>query len=283
MRRSVEILAAAVVLLVNASPVMALIQFNDGGVWDIDYEINDDVWVDYLRPGMQTTVNLLAGGSIIDFLPHEYNMLQAFEDSRINIPGGLITYLRAYDSSQVNLSGGSISYCQAYGNQAFGNNRINISGGSINAHLEAFGNSQMSISGGSINCLETFADSRVNISGGSFVNNSLYVYSNSEVDIFGGSFQRDLRVRDNGILTIHGSDFAVDGTPFGYGELTSIFGGYWDNEPYRHLTGTLFSGESIANDFRIALDAKIVLVPEPATLLLLGLGGLALLRNRRSR
>ncbi len=45
--RRAEILAAAVVLLVSASPVMAVVEFNDGGVHDIDYQINDDVWVDF--------------------------------------------------------------------------------------------------------------------------------------------------------------------------------------------------------------------------------------------
>ena len=84
-----------------------------------------------------------------------------------------------------------------------------------------------------------------------------------------------------GIMTIYGLDFAVDGQSVGYGELTSIFGGRNSNEPYRHLTGTLFSSESIANDFRIGDNAKIVLVPEPATLFLLGLGAVMLRRKAR--
>ena len=280
MRRSVEMLVAAVVLFVSVSPVMAVIEFNDGGVWDIDYEIHDDVWIDYLKPGMQTTVNLLAGGSIITFPPYEYYMLQAFEDSLINISGGSMdTVLRAYDSSQVNISGGSLKGgCQAYGNRAFGNNRINISGGSIGGLLEAFGNSQMSISGGSINWLEAYSDSRVSISGGSL--SVLGALSRSKVTVSGGSIINELFADYEGILTIHGSDFAVDGTPVGYTELTSILGGSCYNEPYRHLTGTLFSGESIANDFGIGKNGKIVLIPEPATLLLLGLGAVMVRRKR---
>ena len=49
------------------------------------------------------------------------------------------------------------------------------------------------------------------------------------------------------------------------------------------MTGTLLSDDPINTQFRISENAKIVLVPEPATLLLLGLGGLALLRDRRFR
>ncbi len=79
-------------------------------------------------------------------------------------------------------------------------------------------------------------------------------------------------------LTIYGSDFVVDGQPFGYGELTSILGGNWTDEPSRRLIGTLDSGDLIDNGFRIDHNAKIVLIPEPATLLLLGLGAVMVRR-----
>ena len=52
------------------------------------------------------------------------------------------------------------------------------------------------------------------------------------ITMSGGSMIGGLLVTDAaGMLTIHGVDFAVDGTPFGYGELTSIFGGRPDDEP----------------------------------------------------
>jgi len=85
-----------------------------------------------------------------------------------------------------------------------------------------------------------------------------------------------------GTIEIYGFDFAVDGQPFGYGELTSIFGGSYVSETRRHLTGTLLSGELIDNDFYIGGSASIVLTPEPATVLLLGLGGLALRKRRKA-
>jgi hypothetical protein len=70
------------------------------------------------------------------------------------------------------------------------------------------------------------------------------------------------------------------GTPLGYCEITSILGGNYENEPLRRLTGTLANGDIINNQFRIGETAKIVLVPEPATLLLLGLG--AVMVRKRS-
>ena len=109
----------------------------------------------------------------------------------------------------------------------------------------------------------------------------LWADESSQVTVSGGSISGELLADYEGILTFHGSDFAVDGTLVGYTELTSIFGGSIVDEPHKQLTGTLLSGDPINNQFRIGNNGKIVLVPEPATLLLLGLGGMALLRKQK--
>ena len=206
----------AVVLSLSASPVLGYINLTGGATYDIDYEINDDIWVDYqATTAMRTRVNLLDGGSI--------GWLNAYENGRINISGGSIGVLQANYYSQVDISGGSIGQ-------------------------------------------------------------SLYAQHRGQVDISGGSIGAELFAEDWAILTVHGSDFAVDGAPFGYGELTSILGGHVWLEPYRHLTGTLASGEPINNGFYIGHNAKIALVPAPGALVLgsIGLGFIGWLRRRRT-
>jgi hypothetical protein len=68
-----------------------------------------------------------------------------------------------------------------------------------------------------------------------------------------------------------------------YGTLTSKLGGGLSNEPHRYLTGTLANGDQLGVNFYIGNSASITLVPEPATLFLLGLGAAMLSGLRRKR
>jgi hypothetical protein len=101
--KSIPVVAIALSCLA-ASPVLAVVDFNDGGIYDIDYPINESVRVDYEAPGMQTTVNLLEGGVITD----RY-YLEAYENSHVNVLGGYTgNGLNARGNSQVDVSTGLI-------------------------------------------------------------------------------------------------------------------------------------------------------------------------------
>ena len=244
-----------VVLSLAASPILSVVDFNDGGIHNIDYLINETVRVDYQTPGMQTTVNLLDGGVIIG---RDY--LVAYENSHVNILGGFLNGgLLAHGSSQVDVSAGVISndFC------AYDSSQVAISGGRLYYDLDACHTSYLVISGG-------------------YIGSDLYVSDNSQADILGGFIRSQLDFWDSAVVTIHGSNFAVDGQAFGYGELTSVFGASPAYEPSRCLTGTLASGEPIDNYFYIGHDAKIILIPDPAMVCLVGLGGLSILRNRKN-
>ena len=237
------------IVFVNGQ-AMGWTQYNDGGTHDITSTINDDVWVDWNSPEMGTTVNILESGAI----PHPYG-LRGYEDSIINIFDGPIGHVYAYDNCQ-----------------------LTITGGVINTAVYPSDNSQIFISGGSILSLDTSDNSYSEISGGSI--SSLILRGNAHVELLGGAISNELQVQANSTLLIYGSDFEVDGQPVGFGEITSILGGNFINEPHRYLTGILANGGIVDNGFRIGYNAKIVLVPEPATLLLLSLGGLVLRKKR---
>ena len=170
------------------------------------------------------------------------------------------------------------------GLKAYEDSIVNIRSGSIGDYLYAIGSSQVDISGGSIGgSLGVYHSSQVSFSGGS-IGSSVKVSHNSQLDMSGGSVGNDLIADQSGILTIYGWDFEVNGVPFGYGELTSMLGGDYMDEPSRYLTGTLASGELIGNDFYIGHDAKIALVPAPGAVVLgsIGLGFIGWLRRRRT-
>jgi hypothetical protein len=250
--KSIPVVAIALSCLA-ASPVLAVVDFNDGGIYNIDYQITENVRVDYEAPGMQTTVNLLDGG-ILD----SRNFLAAYENSYVNILGGIL--------------GGGV--------YAYGSSRVDVSAGTIWHDFWAYDSSQIAISGGQlIYDLKVYNNSHVVFSGGQLLG-GMHVSDNCQVDILGGYISSELHFWYSAIVTIHGSNFAVDGQAFGYGELTSILGGSTGYEPDRRLTGTLASGEPIDNFFYIGHDAKIILVPEPVTLLMLALGAV-MARKRR--
>ena len=228
------------VLFLCAWPVYAVIEFNDGGTHNIDYGIDDKVRVDYQAPEMYTTVNVLDGGGADE--------ISGYENSRINVSGGSMGGLLTYGSSQAEASSGLIGCVETYDSS-----QLAISGGSTTVviYLHVADSSRVDISGGNVENLSVNDYSLVNISGG-YILDDLYLYDQSQIKIFG-------------------YDFTVDGQPVNYGELFAGQG---------HLTGTLLSGDLIDNDFYIGRDAKIILIPEPTTVFLLGIGGLFLKRRR---
>lgn len=246
--RKVLLTTVIIVFVFGLLNLQAVTYYNDGGVWDIDEPLGI-VRVEDSPSSEPTTVNVVSGG--------EVSTLRSRDNSLITVSGGSAIYLHSYDNSQVTISEGSI-----------GNS------------LHTYNSSQAAMSGGFVSSLYARNSSQVTISGGQADN--LYVHDNSRVILSGGLTGSKLFLTSDGELIIDGSDFAVNGNPVDIGEtITSISGGDWNEESYRLLTGTLANGDTLDSPFKIGSDASITFIPEPASLLLLGLGGLALSRKRR--
>lgn len=170
--------------------------------------------------------------------------LSVDDNSIVNITGGLIgTYLWSYGSSQVNLSDGAIGRNLI----AQQNSDILITGGMIGGQLQALQNSSIFMSDGAIGGWLSAGD-------------------NGEIAVYGGVLNGDISVYDNGVINIYGSGFN-----YPLGSISDLSG---------ILTGTLSNGNPLYVDFNINNNGVINIVPEPATLLLFGLGAFVLRKKR---
>jgi hypothetical protein len=187
---------------------------------------------------------------------------------------------------------------------------VTVSGGEIGGNLGSFGNSQVSISGGTVGWFLTAYDNgQVSVSGGSIVGD-LLAAERGQATVSGGLIEGDLKARDNSLITFSGgmigdrifagsdsfyhrslitfdgTNFAINGESVGYGAFASSYAiigpDPWGNSCLTgSVTGILSNGDMLNNDFYIYHDSDITFVPEPATIILFTLGGLALLRKKR--
>lgn len=166
----------------------------------------------------------------------------------------------------------------------FGNSSINFLGGGVTDGVDVTDNCQVTMHSGHIGAedgLRASGNSQIAIYGGTV--GTLSAYDNSKVTIYGGNigpYIPIIQIDNEAILTIVGSDFAIDQNPISFGEITSIEGGWCQDEPIRQLTCTLANGDVFDQSFKIGGTSKIVLIPEPATISLFCLGLIALRRKK---
>ena len=156
-----------------------------------------------------------------------------------------------------------------------------VDGGLIGYDVRAFNNSEVKVSGGSIAVdLWGFGNSTITINGG-LIGDDILAYDSSTVTVNGGLIGGELDAYDSGIIYLCGLDFSVDGVPLNFGDSLRNYGTLnLKGDGWRSgiITGTLQDGSALNSEFLIeeTTTANIIIIPEPATLLLFGLGGLIL-------
>lgn len=203
-------------------------------------------------PGGDVNILSLFGGSSLEVMGGSISTLGLYETSSADIYSGFIDDFGAANSSIVHFYGGGIGQCF----HASQESKVYFSGGGT-SYLSAGGSSTINVSGGFIGGWGTY--------GGLFSDDT------STVHISGGEIDY-LHALQSSITTFYGYDFELSGglTLDGNEVLgTGILAGTWNN-------GATWEVQIYQHD----PAATILLVPEPATVLLLGLGGLAFRRKR---
>ncbi|MBL7146517.1 MAG: PEP-CTERM sorting domain-containing protein [Phycisphaerae bacterium] len=250
MKRQTLFISVLVVFLFVSTKWCYSLTLSDGGTYDISYTLTGSNFVQN-----NTTLNLITGGRV-----SQYNTyLKMQNTSTLNVNGGSVDcWMYAEDYSHVNLLNGEIERIYVEDSSQF-----NMTGGTT-YFLYGSTDNQIEISDGSVHVMEFSGTSQINWTGGQTINH----LSSRPV------ITPKINLYDSAFLTISGSDFAIDGTPVSYGTYTI------DDYANGQITGTLLNGDIIDTPFSIGQSSSIVLIPEPATLVLLALGGLALRKRK---
>lgn len=248
-----------------------------------------DGWVGAFSAYDSSSVNM-SGGSV----GSTGGSLYAYNSSSVNISAGSLKNLRVYDSSSVNMTGGLVSnYLDAHLKRS-GSGSINISGGTVgtlsafmtltgveqlhiseNLTLASLATYGVTVAPGIVSNLRwdtitAYGSSSVDISGGSV--GSIYAYDSCTMDISGGSISSNLYAYGTSTVTFLARDFHL-------GNGLSVDGDRVRGTGY--LSGEWLDGTRWTVNIGSSSEATILAIPEPATLWLLALGGLALLHRRR--
>lgn len=129
----------------------------------------------------------------------------------------------------------------------------------------------------------SYNNTQFTLNGGS-VYGRLFAHDNSFFDLKEGSWNYSdgniFFVYENSIVNLYGTNFTVNEQTVAPGDSLKDYVEFNGTFYRGSLEGELLNGSAISGDFFIYNNADMVFIPEPATLSLLTLGGLALIRKK---
>jgi len=281
--RLVCVLLGAVTVINGSNICSADIVYIDDGQSHDNYEFyGDSVRLDYNVANLPGThFNSLEGGTI--------RSLWLWNNSTARLEGGVIEVsITAYNNSIVIMNEGLIRQSVAGSDNVV----ITMNGGIIEGSFAVGGHVNASINNGAIHHIWAEGSADVFINGGS-VSSGVAVgglEGRPVVTITGGHVGL-LSVNQDGMIYLVGSNFEVNGQTLSYGDKLRDFATYYDtpqgygNHYYGVVLGSLSDGSLLDTEFAIydqyGYTGDIVIIPEPVTVILLGIG--ALLLRRRTR
>ena len=256
------------------SRVEATLYFNDGLVHDVTYQvtghsgalISNNFWNE------PTTVNVISGANTA------YSFL-VYDTSVLNIYGE-IYYAHSFDNSQINVTWGA----QIKALRAYNNSQIIMIGGLVRGNISIYHDATVVLSGGTVNGRVNAVAGKFELHSDGIIEGILAVHNHNETIIYGGqirdgiSIERYLSQERITSVTVVGRDFFLDGR-----STSGLFINESGQLAHASLTGTYFNGDPIDLNLQMHPGARIFLVPEPATLSLLGIGAYALLARKRAK
>lgn len=263
---------------ISGGTVMGFVFAYDSGVVDFS-----GGWIQYGIYLYNNSKANITGGAI-------YHDLKAYNDAVVNISDGEIPRIEAVNNSQINITNGSFSFLGTNDNS-----KLHISGGTFSGGITASGYSSVTISEGTMDRFLALDNSVVTISGGEFLGPIVSAMGQSTVNISGGTVGmagatntgtlnifgghiESLSASGSGTILLHGSDFVL-GSGLTLGEDgktlwgTGMLSGRWHGETETWITNISYNDGT----------SSILLIPEPTTLLLLGLGGVMVWKRGKSK